>query len=66
MLYNSPPPPNKSSYFIINDSNKRILGCRPGVIKSLLDKIFKDEFSVVQVAYKEDRIQGETTEKEPA
>jgi len=43
-------------------SNKGILGCRPGVIRGLLDKIFKDELSVV--AYEEDRMQGEATEKE--
>lgn len=38
------------------------MGCRPGVIRGLLDKIFKDELSVV--AYEEDRMQGEATEKE--
>ena len=43
-------------------SNKRILGCRPGVIRGLLDKIFKDDLSVV--AYEEDRLREEATEKE--
>ena len=43
-------------------SNKRILGCRPGVIRGLLDEISEDELSVV--AYEEDRMQGEAKEKE--